>query len=109
MSVRPIDIQNSMMRSPDAKKIYHDQQEKNMGIGVNHPDVIEEEIQEEQRKVAETDASVEGKAIKDDEKSNSNNPGASKKKKKSKPKEVSSKKPVKDGIHGNIIDVKAYY
>ena len=107
MAVRPIDIQNSIVRSPDAQKMLDNQVEKARGDGVNNPDIIEEEIHEENTSVQTSESSEESKAIKEDEKGSSFL--AQQQKKKKDEREKKEKKELKDGIRGNFIDIKVCY
>lgn len=109
MSITPIDMQNSIVRTPDAKRQFNNQNDANQGMGVNNPEIIDEEIREEQRTVQQTNESEKERNIDKKEEDNKKNISLRKKRKKKKNEEdTKSAKEAKDQNRGNFVDIKIY-
>ena len=110
MTITPLDMQNSVLRTADVKKQFSNQNDQNQASGVKNPEIVEKKIQEDLQSVQETNPSeAERKAGKKEEDNKKNIALRKKgKRKKEENDDTENKKEAKDGFRGNFIDIKIF-
>jgi len=106
MSVRPVDLQNTIARVPEANRGLGDQNNASQAQGIQHPDVIDEKLTQEQNTTPETTSSEKSPQIRKREEDNRRRVFIRKKSKIKKKEEEKKKEEIKDETRGNIIDIK---
>lgn len=111
MSITPLDLQNSVMRTPDAQKHMNSRNDTNQSTGVANPEIVEKKMREDQQNVQETNHAEEERKTSKKEEDNKKNIALRKKGKRNHEDEEPDEdelKEAKDGFRGNFIDIKIF-
>ncbi len=108
MTITPLDMQTSVLRTADSQKQFSNKTDQNQASGVKNPEMVEKKLQEDLQNVQETDPSEAERKTSKKEDDNKKNIALRKKgkRKKEEKEENVEKKEARDGFRGNYVDIK---